>query len=247
MRSGEDMILGVYGYQDSGKTKMVEALVAALVKDGLRVASVKHSGHADASDVRGKDTSRHAEAGSDPVVLSTARGTVLWVRRDMPIERVVEVLQTSFSPDVILIEGLKDGPYPKVALGDIGPRKGTVLSNPSLKELTAYVRRGVDVERALASLPGLDCNKCGLDCVSMAKAIAEGRKRLGDCRELPSHDVLITVGGKRIATGTFVSEIVDDTIRGMLGSLKGYEPGKDVEIRLRAKRGASKKRPAKGR
>lgn len=241
------MILGVYGYQDSGKTTMVEALASALVKDGLKVASVKHSGHAEAADVRGKDTWRHAEAGSDPVALSTAKGTVFWVRRDMPIERIVEVLQTSFSPDVVIVEGLKGGPYPKVALGDIGPRKGTVLSNPSIKELAAYVRREVDVERALASLPGLDCNRCGLDCASMARAITEGRKRLSDCRELPSRDVLITVGGKRIATGTFVSEIVDDTIRGMLGSLKGYEPGKDVEIRLRAKRGASKRRPSKRR
>ncbi|HIJ17362.1 MAG TPA: hypothetical protein HA364_06280, partial [Thermoplasmata archaeon] len=55
----------------------------------------------------------------------------------------------------------------------------------------------------------------------------------------------ITVGGKRIATGTFVSEIVDDTIRGMLSSLKGYEPGKDVEIRLQAKSRSSKGRTSK--
>jgi molybdopterin-guanine dinucleotide biosynthesis protein B len=239
------MIIGVYGYQDSGKTTLVEALLAELVKDGLRVASVKHSGHADISDVEGKDTWRHAEAGGNPVALSTEKGVAVRVRGKFPVEEVVGFLEASFSPDVVVVEGLKDGPYPKVALGTIRPRKGTVLRNPSLKELATYVTKEVGVERTMASLPGLDCLKCGLDCRSMARAIVDGRRKLGDCRELPSRDVSITVGGKRIATGTFVSEIVDDTIRGMLGSLKGYEPGKDVEIRLKTKSGASKRRPSK--
>jgi len=239
------MILGVYGYQDSGKTTAVEKLVKTLVKDGLKVASLKHSAHADLDDVHGKDTWRHAEAGSDPVILMTPEGAVVRIRGMVPVEKLAQMLKDSFDPDVVIIEGFKDGPYPKVSLGDIKPRKGTVMSNPSMGELVAYVRSGVAVERTLSSLPGLDCHKCGLDCLSMAKAIVEGKKTIQNCKELPSRDVVITVGGKRIATGTFVSEIVDDTIRGMLSSLKGYEPGKDVEIRLQAKSRSSKGRTSK--
>ncbi len=241
------MILGVYGYQDSGKTVTVERLAAALVEGGLKVASVKHSSHADLGDAEGKDTWRHAEAGSEPVVLMAPEGTVLRARRGMPVEEVVGMLDASFHPDVILIEGLKDGPYPKVSLGDIRPRKGTVLSNPSRKELVDFVRREVAVERALAGLPGLDCHKCGLDCASMARAIADGERRRDDCRELASVDVSITVGGRRIAAGGFVSDIVDSTVRGMLSSLKGYEPDTDVEIRLKAKSARPKRRAPKGR
>lgn len=239
------MILGIYGYQDSGKTTMVESLVRSLVKDGLKVASVKHSGHADLEDGKGKDTWRHAKAGSGPVALLTPDGALVRVRGAVPVEKVVDILKGAFSPDVIIIEGLKEGSYPKVSLGDIKPRKGTVMSNPTVKELAAYVKTEVAVERALDALPGLNCHKCGLDCQSMARAIVEGRRTIGHCKELPSRDVMITVGGKRIATGTFVSEIVDDTIRGMLGSLKGYEPGKDVEIRLRAGGAKAKRRPSK--
>ncbi len=244
---GDQMIIGIYGYQDSGKTTMAEGLVKALVKDGLRVASVKHSAHADVADEEGKDTRRHAEAGSDPVVLATSEGTVIRVRGGMPMEGIVKMLESSFSPDVVVIEGLKDGPYPKVSLGDIKPRRGTVMSDPGLKELVAYVEKEVAVERALGSLPGLDCHKCGLDCRSMARAVVDGRRSIMDCRELPSRGVVVTVGGRRLATGAFVSEIVDDTVRGMLGSLKGYEPGKDVEIRLTAKSAESKRRPHKRR
>lgn len=239
------MILGIYGYQDSGKTTAVERLVSALVKDGLKVASVKHSAHAGLGDTEGKDSWRHARAGSDPVVLTGPDGAVVRARGKVSVETVVRMLAESFSPDVILIEGLKRGPYPKVALGDIAPTKGTVMSNPSHRELVSYVKKEVATERVLASLPGLDCHKCGLDCLSMARAVVDGRRSVQDCKEIASADVSVTVGGKRISTGKFVSEIVDDTIRGMLSSLKGYEPGKDVEIRLKAKSPGKGRRPSR--
>lgn len=239
------MILGIYGYQDSGKTTTVERLVSALAEDGLKVASVKHSAHADLGETRGKDSWRHALAGSDPVVLMSPEGSVLRTRTRLPVDGVVGMLMTSFAPDVILIEGLKDGPHPKVSLGDIKPRKGTVMSNPPLEELLAYVRKEVAAERVLATLPGLNCHKCGLDCVSMARAVAEGRRTVQNCKELASVGVSITVGGKRIAAGRFVSDIVDDTVRGMLSSLKGYEQGKDIEIRLKAKGRGARRRPSR--
>jgi len=241
------MILGIYGYQDSGKTTTVEKLVKALVKDGFKVASVKHTARAGIEDVRGKDTWRHAAAGSDPVALMTPDGAVIRIRSPASVDAIIQMLKVHSTPDVIIIEGFKEGTYPKVSVGDIKPRKGTVMSNPSLSELVAFVKKEVAFERALASLPGMDCHKCGLDCTAMARAIADGKKTIAHCRELASTDVYITVGGKMIVAGGFVSDFVDDTVRGMLSSLKGYEPGKDVEIRLKAKSKGSKRRPNKGR
>jgi hypothetical protein len=100
----------------------------------------------------------------------------------------------------------------------------------------------VEVEKARALLPGLDCHKCGLDCDGLARAIVSRKKRLKDCRELADLGVSIVIGGRHIPTGKFTSKMVDSTVRGMLGSLKGYEPGKKVEIRLEAKRGQTRKR-----
>jgi len=94
----------------------------------------------------------------------------------------------------------------------------------------------------MSKLPGLNCRKCGFDCEGLARAVVAGRRRLGDCKELSNIGLSIKVGGKDIATGRFVSSIVDDTVRGMLSSLKGYEPGKEVEIRLKAKRAATRRR-----
>lgn len=235
------MILGIYGYQDAGKTKLVERLVAALVKKGYDVASVKHTPRSKSIDSEGKDTWRHWMAGSDPVAFSSGVETSIIKHSKMPIDEIADMVMRQFAPDVLIIEGCKEGSFPKVAIGRVKPRKGTVLVNPRLDQLVGYVAEEVAFERVMHGLPGLNCGKCGLDCESLARKIVAGERRLKDCRERSDIEVEILVGGRRIATGRFVSSIVDDTVRGLLSSLKGYEPGEKVEIRLGPKRKKSRK------
>jgi molybdopterin-guanine dinucleotide biosynthesis protein B len=236
------MILGVYGYQDSGKTLLVERTVSELSRRGYRVASVKHSPHRKSADCEGKDTWRHWRAGSDPVVFSSSTETTVFKHSPESADDIVRMLEREYDPEVIILEGFKNGTFRKVSVGKIAARKNTILKSPTVEELVAYVEREVAVERNLKRLPGLDCHKCGLDCRAMAVAIADGKKMIDDCKELPTVGTVITVGGRRIVAGDFVARIIDDTIRGMLSSLKGYEPGKDVEIRLEAKRKPTKRR-----
>jgi len=226
------MILGIYGYQDSGKTVMVEKLVSALVKRGYEVASVKHSPHRMSADCEGKDTWRHWKAGSDPVVFSSEAETAIFRHAKLPADKITSIINSEFHPDVIIMEGFKEGDFPKVAIGRVPPRKGTIMIDPKPGKLLEYVENEVAVERTLAQLPCLDCGKCGLDCKSLARAIVEGKRKVADCAELSDIRVEIRVNGRSVPTGRFVSDIVDSTIRGMLGSLKGYEPKGTVEIRL---------------
>ena len=236
------MILGVYGYQDAGKTTLVEELVRALVKKGYRVSSIKHTPHKKSIDCEGKDTWRHWFAGSDPVVFSSEIETSIIKHSRIPLDDIAKLVMKEFQPDVLIIEGCKEGSFPKVAIGKVEPRKGTVMKNPSMKRLVAYIETEVAVERVKAKLPGLDCGKCGFTCENLARAIVAGKKNLNECRELPDTGVSVTVGGHSIAMGRFASTIVDETVRGMLSSLKGYVPGRDVEIRLEAKSNSTKRR-----
>lgn len=236
------MIIGIYGFQDAGKTKLVEETVRALVRKGYSVSSIKHTPHRKSVDSEGKDTWRHWKAGSDPVAFSSESETTIIKHSKTPVEDICGIIEREFAPDVIVIEGLKDGPFPKVAIGGVKKRKGTVLTNPTLKQLVGYVETEVAVERALAGLPGLDCGKCGLDCARLARAIALKKRRPNDCKELSAARVEVFVGGKKMPTGRFASSVVHDTVRGMLGSMKGYEHGEKVEIRLEAKKAVAKTR-----
>lgn len=226
------MILGIYGWQDSGKTTLVEKLIEELSAEGYGVSSVKHAPHEKGSDVEGKDSRRHSLAGGDPVVLQTAEATVLIKRPGLSLEEAVEAVRREFRPDVLLVEGYKEGDFPKVALGDIEPTEGTVLVNPDFDDVVEYVRKEVEGERAYERLPKLDCGKCGFSCVELAREVAEGRMTLDDCVERPARRVEIIAGGQKLPVGAFVAEITERTIRGLLSSLKGYSGEQDVEIRL---------------
>lgn len=236
------MILGIYGFQDAGKTMLVEDLVKVLVKKGYKVSSVKHTPHKKSIDCEGKDTWRHWQAGSDPVVFSSEIETSIIKHHKMPADEIGKLVQEFFNPDIIIIEGFKEGAFPKVAVGDVKPRKGTALVNPTLPRLVRWIEKELSVERVLKRLPGLDCHKCGLDCVGLARAVAAGKRKLEDCRELPTKLVDVRVGGERLAMGKFASAVVEDTVHGLLSSLKGYESGKEVEIRLEGIRRISKRR-----
>ena len=226
------MIIGVYGYQDSGKTTLVEQLVKGLTEKGFSVSSVKHAPHLEEIDVEGKDSRRHSDAGSDPVVLETKNGCVIFKGPGLDLKGITGLLSREFPTDVLIVEGHKDGDFPKIALGDVGPTDGTALVNPGLDEAMMLVEREVAVERVLEQLPRLDCGRCGLNCIDLAREIADGSKSLDECSEMPSRGVDIVVGGERLPVGAFVADITERTVRGLLSSLKGYSEGDDVEIRL---------------
>jgi len=235
------MIIGIYGYPDAGKTTFVERLIGSLAKKGYSVSSVKHTPHEKTLDREGKETWRHWKAGSDPVVFASGIETSIIKHSETSADEIAKMVLREYNPDVLVFQGFNEGFFPKVAIGKITPRKGTVLTNPTLPRLIKHIEAEVAFERALAELPGLDCMKCGLDCRGLAGEVVKGRRKLSACKELSDLDVGIFVDGKRIAAGKFVSSIVHETVHGMLRSLKGYEPGEEVEIRLKAGKGRSKR------
>lgn len=231
------MIIGIYGYPDAGKADFVERLIGSLVKKGYRVSSVKHTPHGKTLDREGKETWRHWKAGSDPVVFASKIETSIIKHSETSADEIAKIVLREYNPDVLVFQGFEDGSFQKVAIGKVTPRNGTVLTNPTLSKLVKHIEKEVAFERVLADLPGLDCMKCGLDCRGLAGEVLKGKRKLSACKELSDLDVVILVGGKKIPAGRFVSSIVHETVHGMLGSLRGYEPGKEVEIRLEAGKG----------
>ena len=227
------MIIGIYGFPDAGKTNFVEQLIGSLVKKGYSVSSVKHTPHEKSMDCEGKETWRHWKAGSDPVVFASRIETSIIQHSETSADEIAKRILRDYTPDVLLFQGFKGGSFQKVAFGKVRPRKGTVLKNPTLSQFVKHIEKEVAFERVLAELPGLDCMKCGLDCRGLAGEVLKGKRKLSDCKERSDLDVGILVGGRRIPAGNFVSRIVHVTVHGMLSSLRGYEPGKEVEIRLK--------------
>ncbi len=109
--------LAIVGFANSGKTELICRLLPILAARGLKVAVLKHSHHGDPDlGERGKDTWRYRQAGAWAVAL--AAPGVLQVTRSFAGEPNLEEALAALAGevDLILVEGYKTGPLPKVAV-----------------------------------------------------------------------------------------------------------------------------------
>jgi|TARA_Y100000031_G_scaffold50944_1_gene58502 molybdopterin-guanine dinucleotide biosynthesis protein B len=101
-------ILAIIGTSNTGKTSIIEYLVTNLVKKGLTIGSAKHVHHPDFSiDLDGKDTWRHANAGSKRVVC-LSEDEVAIIRKEKGPEYKLEDILKLFQDeefDLIILEG----------------------------------------------------------------------------------------------------------------------------------------------
>jgi len=111
-------VLGLAGWSGSGKTTLLLALVALLKRRGLRVATLKHAHHGFDVDQPGKDSFAHRDAGADQVLVASSRRIALMVEAPLPdpdARRALDDLLPMLGPaDVVLVEGFKTGPQPKI-------------------------------------------------------------------------------------------------------------------------------------
>jgi molybdopterin-guanine dinucleotide biosynthesis protein B len=105
-------VVCVVGRSKSGRTTLIEKLIGELKGRGYRVGTVKHHAHPGFElDRPGKDTWRHAQAGSDHVVIA-APDKVAAIRRVAREPGLDEIAATMTDVDVILAEGyLRSGKH----------------------------------------------------------------------------------------------------------------------------------------
>jgi molybdopterin-guanine dinucleotide biosynthesis protein B len=114
-RPGAPPVIGVAGWKNSGKTTLVERLIAELTRRGLKVASVKHAHHNFQIDDAETDSARHRRAGAAQVAIVSPRRWAL-VRelggaREPSLEEVIGRLDPC---DLVIVEGYKAAPIPKI-------------------------------------------------------------------------------------------------------------------------------------
>jgi molybdopterin-guanine dinucleotide biosynthesis protein MobB len=108
-------LYGVTGWKNNGKTGLMERLVAHFTAAGLRVSTVKHAHHAFDVDQPGRDSYRHREAGAAQVLLTSARRWALMSElRDAEEPPLEEMLARLDPCDLVLVEGFKRAPHPKI-------------------------------------------------------------------------------------------------------------------------------------
>lgn len=113
-------LLGIVAYSGTGKTTLIEALLPKLSARGIRAAVIKHAHHDVDVDTPGKDTHRFRMAGAAPVILATAKRFAVMMETPDQVDDLDLPLLLDYAliskPDLVLIEGFKHWPLPKLEL-----------------------------------------------------------------------------------------------------------------------------------
>jgi molybdopterin-guanine dinucleotide biosynthesis protein B len=146
-------VIGIAGYSGSGKTTLIEKLIPVLVREGLRVSLIKHAHHEFDVDQPGKDSYRHRHAGCSEVLISSSkRWALMHELRGAEEPRLQELLAQLAPCDLVIIEGYKAEPVPKV---EVHRRAGhTPLLHPGDANVVAVATD----EPLETRLPQLDVN-----------------------------------------------------------------------------------------
>src|SRR5690242_8335429 len=108
-------IFGLAGWSGSGKTTLMTALIPELMARGLSVSTIKHAHHEFDIDRPGKDSWRHRQAGAHEVmVASSRRWALMHELRDAPEPSLDELVARMSPVDLLLVEGWKRHPHPKI-------------------------------------------------------------------------------------------------------------------------------------
>ena len=108
-------IFGIAGWSGSGKTSLMVRLLPELIGMGLRVSTMKHAHHAFDVDQPGKDSYNHREAGASEVMITSAnRWALMHENRGADEPSINELVQHMTPVDLLLIEGFKWSPHPKL-------------------------------------------------------------------------------------------------------------------------------------
>ena len=112
---GRPKIFGIAGWKNSGKTGLAVRLVSELVARGYRVSTIKHAHHDFDIDKVGADSYRHRQAGAHEVtIVSGTRFAIMHELRGAPEPSFEEILARIAPCDLVLIEGYKREPIPKI-------------------------------------------------------------------------------------------------------------------------------------
>jgi molybdopterin-guanine dinucleotide biosynthesis adapter protein len=122
-------IVGIAGWKKSGKTTLVTRLVAELTGRGLSIATVKHAHHDFQIDDAETDSARHRRAGATQVAVASAKRWALIKELEGAPEPALDEVTSRLDPcDLIIVEGYKSAPIPKIEARRLAAVQQTALA-----------------------------------------------------------------------------------------------------------------------
>jgi molybdopterin-guanine dinucleotide biosynthesis protein B len=208
-------IISIVGKSDSGKTTLLEKLIAEVRSRGYRVGTIKHDTHGFTIDHEGKDSWRHKQAGASTVAIASPAKVA--VVKDIKEEEPLDALAARYFQDVDIIftEGYKRENKPKIEVFRKEMHRDLLCTDdPNLIALASNQPFNIHA-------PCFDIN----DISSLADLIETTFLRV---KKLPS--VSLIMDGAHTPLKPFIHEMLLNAITGMVAALKGGKGVSSIQI-----------------
>jgi molybdopterin-guanine dinucleotide biosynthesis protein B len=210
--------VAIIGASDTGKTRLITALVEELRKRGLKCGVLKKASHEIELDVEGKDSWQFIKAGAEVSAVMTDEKLFL-VKKRKADDTLLETALDKFSEvDFLLVEGGKRESAFKKILRVQNADDHNLINPP--EDLIAVVSD----EPFSSPFPFF-----------LAEEVQKLAEFLLNVLEPMEPLVKLKVDGQVIPLNAFVQNLVAETVKGMVRALKGI-PGSPQSIIIEVRR-----------
>ena len=111
------IIFGIVGWKNTGKTYFAQKIISSLSSKKIRVASIKHAHHDFDIDHPQTDSFLHRKAGSQQVIISSAKR---WAKiselNENQEKKLDDLIDELDDPEIVIVEGYKNENHPKIEI-----------------------------------------------------------------------------------------------------------------------------------
>lgn len=113
-------LIGIAAFSGTGKTTLLTQVIPLLIQRGIRVGMIKHAHHRFDVDTPGKDSYELRKAGAGQMLIGSSNRWALMTETPEPqddpdLNYLIDQLDAS-RLDLIIVEGFKHLPFPKIEL-----------------------------------------------------------------------------------------------------------------------------------
>ncbi|MHC4660483.1 MAG: molybdopterin-guanine dinucleotide biosynthesis protein B [Planctomycetota bacterium] len=212
-------VVAFVGKSNSGKTTVLEKVVAELSGRGRRVGVIKHDAHEFEIDHEGKDSYRLKHAGAKTAVISSAGKFAMVTDLDAPLELETIVARYFADCEIVLAEGWKKEAKVKIEVFRTAAHAEPLCPKGRADGLIGLVTDD-DIDLGVPKFATGD-----------AKGIADLiEKKFASDRG--AGETRLIVNGRTVFIKGFVQEFIGNVVEGAVRSLRGGEKAKTIELRV---------------
>jgi len=230
----------VVGFKGTGKTRLLASIVRTLTSRELRVVIVKRS-H-EKIDLTVKSTARLLNSKPLAVAYQSPYDNVLLFNRNFNLDALLDIL----NPHVILYEGFKSSPYPKIltalreehlnidldkslvkmVIGPEGIREASFklypnarFANVEAENVTNEVLQFI-IEEYISRLPKLNCGRCGYTtCNEYVEKLTKGEAEIGKC-VIENPPTKLYVDWSKVVLSPYPATVLNSLLKAFVSTLK---------------------------